>query len=75
MSTMRQHAEGHAAAKMRNESITDAELYINRPVCDYVPLGCVFKLADVLPSGTKLTSTTCPRPDHDRWCSKGTGEE
>jgi hypothetical protein len=46
------HVEGHAAAMMRQQGIDHATLYINNPeIC----LPCKQNLANMLPSGSKLT--------------------
>ncbi|MEX0675931.1 MAG: DddA-like double-stranded DNA deaminase toxin [Pirellulales bacterium] len=46
------HVEGHAAAIMRQQGIKEATIYINNPkIC----LPCQQNLANMLPSGSKLT--------------------
>jgi hypothetical protein len=51
----RTHVEGHAAALMRTEGITDATLYINNPdICS----SCSKLLERMLPTGTRLTVVT-----------------
>lgn len=50
------HAEAHTAAKMRQDDVRDATLYINRAPC--VPLkgkGCEYLLPFMLRPGDKLT--------------------
>jgi hypothetical protein len=48
----RTHVEGHAAATMRQKGIKEATIYINNPkIC----LPCQQNLANMLPSGSKLT--------------------
>jgi SCP1.201-like deaminase len=47
----RTHVEGHAAALMRQQGITDGTLYINNPkICD----NCTELLPTMLPQGSKL---------------------
>jgi SCP1.201-like deaminase len=51
----RTHVEGHAAAVMRQNGLTDATVYINNPViCD----SCMNNLPRMLPSGSRLTVVT-----------------
>jgi len=48
------HVEGHAASIMRQEGITSAELYINKPPCNTGAM-CRFNLSRILPEGSTLT--------------------
>jgi hypothetical protein len=51
----RTHVEGHAAAAMRQQGLTDATVYINNPViCD----SCMNNLPRMLPNGSRLTVVT-----------------
>ena len=47
------HVEGHAASIMRQEGISSAELYINKPPCNTGAM-CRFNLSKILPDGSKL---------------------
>jgi hypothetical protein len=47
----RLHVEGHAAALMREQGITEGTLYINNPeIC----VSCMKLLPEMLPPGAKL---------------------
>ena len=48
-----QHVEGHAAAIMRQEGITSADLYINKPPCSTGAM-CRFNLNKILPENSTL---------------------
>jgi len=53
----RTHVEGHAAALMQQQGITDATLYINNPeICS----SCTKLLPRMLPEGSKLTVVRGP---------------
>lgn len=49
------HAEGHAAASMREHNIREATLYLNNQPCPDIPWGCDRVLPDILPLRSRLT--------------------
>jgi hypothetical protein len=49
-----EHAEGHAAAVMRQRGMTDATLYLNKHPCRK-PAGCHYNIEKALPRGSRLT--------------------
>ena len=48
------HVEAHAAAIMRNEGLTSAELWINRMPCGGSN-GCMVNVSRMVPTGSTLT--------------------
>ena len=52
--SLTQHAEGHAAAIMRRDSIRDGVLYLNMHPCRK-PKGCHDNIEEALPQGSRLT--------------------
>lgn len=73
-SSVRTHTEGHASALMRSRRAQTAEVYINRPVCDVDPDGCVQRIPQVLPPGFTLTVHDVTNPRSRPVILKGTGE-
>lgn len=73
-SSVRTHTEGHASAVMRSRRTREAEVYINRPVCDIDPDGCVQRIPEVLPPGYTLTVHDVTNPRSRPVILKGTGE-
>ncbi len=80
--TPRWHVEGHTAAWMRRNGVTEASLYLNTPPCggpapggEADPLRCEANLAHLLPRGTKLHIHSVDEQGRTRSKSyTGTGE-
>jgi len=73
-SSVRTHTEGHAAAVVRSGRAPEAEVYINRAVCDVDPDGCIQRIPEVLPPGATLRVFDVTRPESRPVILKGTGE-
>jgi hypothetical protein len=53
---IRDHVEAHAAATMRQEGLSNGELWINNPSGPFSgPLGCDKQLPYMLPENAKIT--------------------
>jgi hypothetical protein len=64
------HAEGHAATKMRQLGLREAALYVNQEPCGG-RMGCDRTLPKMLPAGSRLTVYG---PDGFTRVYQGTGE-